>query len=552
MQHIVENLRDILRGDVYDDAETLRAHSTDASIFTVMPQIVVFPKDSKDVQALVRFVAEHKKENPSLSITPRAAGTDMSGGPLNESIIVNFTKYMNAFKGIDGNLATVEPGMYYRDFEKETFKHNLVLPSFTASKSINAVGGMVGNNSAGELSLVYGQTKEHVESLKVVFTDGEEYTVKKLNEHDLKQKMEQDDFEGEVYRKLYHLLEDNYETLTNAKPKVSKNAAGYYLWDVWDKTSFDLNQLLVGSQGTLCIVTEITFRLVPIYPHSRLLVLFLNDMTKISAIVKEVLKHNPQSFESYGKNTLKIAIQFLPGLIRKMGVKNLFALGLSFIPDIWILTRNIILGKGLPEIILLIDFSGDDESELERKIQETKEALKSFHITMRATRSEADAKKYWTIRRESFALLREHIRGKRTAPFVDDVIVDPKYLSQFLPRLNALVKKYPSLTYTIAGHAGNGNFHIIPLMDFKDESQIKIIPKLSEEVYSLVLEFGGSITAEHNDGLIRSPYLKKMYGERVYNLFVNTKYIFDPQNIFNPGKKVNSDMAYTLSHITKE
>jgi FAD/FMN-containing dehydrogenase len=161
-----------------------------------------------------------------------------------------------------------------------------------------------------------------------------------------------------------------------------------------------------------------------------------------------------------------------------------------------------------------------------------------------------EMKKYWTIRRESFNLLRKHIKGKRTAPFIDDFIIKVEQLPEFLPKLNHILAKY-NLNYTIAGHVGDANFHIIPLMDLRDIRSSEIIRNLSEEVYNLVLSYRGSITAEHNDGLIRSSYLKKMYGEKVYKLFEETKKIFDPQNIFNPGKKVNSDLNYAFKHLVK-
>ena len=153
------------------------------------------------------------------------------------------------------------------------------------------------------------------------------------------------------------------------------------------------------------------------------------------------------------------------------------------------------------------------------------------------------------MRRESFNLLRQHTHGLATAPFIDDIVVHPSQLPDFLPEFNALLSKYPSLIYTIAGHAGDANFHIIPLMDLTKEDQRAIVPKLADEVYDLVLKYDGSITAEHNDGLIRSPYLEKMYGREVYGLFEQVKKIFDPQNIFNPRKKVGSSLDYAMGHI---
>ena len=161
-----------------------------------------------------------------------------------------------------------------------------------------------------------------------------------------------------------------------------------------------------------------------------------------------------------------------------------------------------------------------------------------------------DSEKYWTIRRESFNLLRRHMTGRRTAPFVDDVIVPPPAMSDFLPKMRKILDDY-KLLYTIAGHAGDGNFHIIPLMDMGDERNIKIIDEVSDKVYALVLSYGGSITAEHNDGIIRTPYLQKMFKPEIIALFRQTKNIFDPANIFNPGKKVGGTKEYMMKHIAR-
>lgn len=549
MDNIAQKIKPLIKGDIANDEETLALYSKDASIFSLRPRVVVFPKDAEDVKAVVRFVNEESSKDPSLYITARAAGTDMSGGAIGESIILDFTRYMNKLKKLEGDVAVVEPGMYYRDFEKETLQRGLVLPSYTASKSINAVGGMVGNNSGGELSLQYGQTQRYTAELKVVLADGNEHTLRALSAKELEEKVSQQNFEGELYRMMQGLLSRNYEIIQKARPNVSKNASGYYLWNAWDKESFDLTQVIVGSQGTLGIVTEITFRLIPVFAHTQLLVVFMDDLSKLSEVVSALLRFQPKSLESYDNNTLKIALKYFPEIVRQMGPKNIFTLGLSLLPDVWILLKSLLRGKGLPDLIILAEFASESEQELKDKAAEARSVLKALGVTSRLARSKEDAEKYWTIRRQSFSLLRKHIRGKRTAPFIDDFIVRPEKMGQFLPRLNAILREYPSLVYTIAGHAGNGNFHIIPLMDLKDKAVRKIIPELSAKVYDLVLEFQGSITAEHNDGLIRSSYIKKMYGEEVYGLFEETKRIFDPRNIFNRGKKVGASMEYAMKHI---
>jgi FAD/FMN-containing dehydrogenase len=204
----------------------------------------------------------------------------------------------------------------------------------------------------------------------------------------------------------------------------------------------------------------------------------------------------------------------------------------------------------MPKLVLQAEFTSDNEAELENTIARAVQTLEPLHLRMRVVKTRAGINKYHAIRRESFNLLRHKIHGKQAAPFIDDFVVPPECLQEFLPRLELILRGY-KLIYTVAGHIGDGNFHIIPLMDLSKEKDRAIIPELSAKVYDLVLSYGGSITGEHNDGLIRSYYLKKMFGQTVYNLFEDTKRIFDPQNIFNPGKKVGSSLQYSMDHMIR-
>src|SRR5258708_2387923 len=206
MEDLIDQLKKHVSGDVMGDEETLSAFSHDTSLFELKPKAVVYPKDEKDVQALVKFVSERKDQYPELSLTGRSAGTDMGGGSINESIIVAFGKYFNALPTIHGNVATVEPGVFYRDFEKETLKQHLLFPSYPASREICAMGGIVNNNSGGEKSLQYGKTEKYVKRVKVVLRDGKEYEFKALNEKELQAKMSQKDLEGELYTKIFTLI----------------------------------------------------------------------------------------------------------------------------------------------------------------------------------------------------------------------------------------------------------------------------------------------------------------------------------------------------------
>ena len=208
------------------------------------------------------------------------------------------------------------------------------------------------------------------------------------------------------------------------------------------------------------------------------------------------------------------------------------------------------LRSGFPKLVLMIEFTDDNEMEINKKLKNLKTEMDRLHLPNRAARIGADENKYWEIRRDSFNLLRQHVKGKRTAPFIDDVIVRPEFLSEFLPKLNDILKDYPELEYTIAGHAASGNFHIIPLVDMHNPKIPQVILEVSEKVYDLVAKYHGSNTAEHNDGIIRTPYLYKMYNADILEIFKKVKNIFDPKGIFNPGKKIGGDKKYIREHIT--
>ncbi len=553
-----EEILKFWKGDAEDNEETLKKYSHDASIFEVRPELVLFPKDNEDVKNLVKWVKENKNKYANLSITARCAGTCMSGGAINESIILDFSRYMNKLIRFEGNSITVQPGMFYRDFEKITLEKNMVLPCYTASKNINAVGGMFGNNSAGERTLRYGKTEDYILETKVVFEDGNEYVVKSLNEEELKNKIEKNDFEGNLYKKLSKLIDDNDEEIRSAKPKVHKNSAGYTIWNVYDRkqsaSMFDLNRLLVGSQGTLGIATEITFRLVETPKNTELLVVFLRDMQLVPAIVNKILKYNPQTLESYDDKTFLLVLKYIWSFIKLLGFKNLFRLMWSFGPEIKMTLRN-----GFPKLILLIEFTGETPGEAKRSALNAIKDLQIIKdkIGIHLAKNEFEANKYWTIRHEAFNLIRYHLKKMKSEPFIDDVIVKPEQLPEFFPALYKILDNYKDrMTFAVGGHSGDGNMHIYTLLDPKDSKLDEIIMKVSEEVYDLVVRLEGSITAEHNDGIIRTAYLDKMYNPNIISIFREIKQIFDPMNIFNPGKKVPVEKGigskeYIKSHITK-
>src|SRR3989344_1248037 len=456
-----EDLQKILSFEILDDPETLEKYSKDASIFKISPKVVFFPKDTEDIKEIVKYASEN-----NLSITVRSAGTDMSGAAIGEDIILDIGKYFNKLIKIDENSTIVQPGMLYRDFEVETIKQGLILPTYPASREICTVGGMVANNAGGELELTYGPINKYLKSMKVILSDGNEYTFSSLNKDQLNNKITQDNFEGKIYSEIYNLLEENKELVEKARPKTSKNSTGYDLWEVYDGESFDLSKLIIGSQGTLGIITEAEFKLIKPKKHQILLRISLPDLKQLDIVVKKTLEFKPEAFECFDDQTLNLALEHAWDISANFKHNNrLFAY------------LDMISGKknALPKLMLLANFTSDDINE----------------------------------------------------PYKDRMV------------------------YTLAGHIGDGNFHIIPLMDLSKEEVRAVIPELMEKVFKLVFEYKGSMSAEHNDGLIRGPYLPEMYGNDVYQLFKKVKEIFDPKNIFNPHKKVDATFEYSLKHMAK-
>jgi len=535
MNSLRERIARVIKGDAYDDADTLKAYSRDTSIFERSPAVVVFPKNSEDVATVVRYARDAVMRGEHVSIAARSAGTDMTGGPLTDSISLVFTKYMNTIHEVAKTYAVAEPGVYYRDFEKATLaKSGALLPSYPASRQLCALGGIISNNSGGELTLQYGKTNRYIKELDVILSDGSAATLMPLSGAALSVKLSLDTLEGEIYRKVHALLDTHGEEIEAARPSVTKNSAGYALWNVWNKKSgvFDLTQLIAGSQGTLALVTKAKLEIVKMKDHRAMLVIFLSDIEILPEIVRRVLELGPESFESYDDQTFKLAVRFVPQILRHFGFIQMLKLALAFIPETWL-----VLTGGVPKLVLMAEFAEDTADEAVEKARHALAALHGLAVRTKIARSETQAAKYWTIRRESFALLRKNLRGLYAAPFIDDVVVHPDNYPQFIPELNALLSQH-HLLYTIAGHIGDANFHIIPLMDLSKEDQRKEILDLQPKVYEIVAKYKGSITGEHNDGIVRTPYLPIMYSAQVISLFAEVKKIFDPLNILNPGKKV--------------
>ncbi len=501
-----------------------------------MPELIVYPEDASDVALLVKEVQGLRGKGQEISLTARSGGTDMSGGPLTTGVVVSFTKHMNKMGEVGDGFAITEPGVYYRDFEKATMEKNLILPSYPASREIAAMGGIVANNAGGERTLEYGKTEKYVKELEVVLSDGSQTNFKELTQEELEEKKKLETLEGKIYREMDALLTENSALVESHRPKVSKNSAGYALWSIKDtKTNtFNLAKLICGSQGTLALWTKAKLSLVKPKEHRAMLVIFLHDLSILPEIVKRVLPMNPESFESFDDHTFTLAVKLIPGMLSQMGWLKAAKLGIDFIPEI-----EMVLTGGVPKLLLMIEFAEDSIEIADAKAVKTLDLLTDLNLKMKIEKNEKESEKYWIVRRESFNLLRKNVHGLHTAPFIDDFVVPPACYPEFLPKMSAILDEYKShFIYTIAGHVGDGNFHIIPLMDLSKEENRQVILELAPKIYELVIAEGGTTTGEHNDGIIRTPYLPMLFGAEMVKLFEKTKNIFDPLNILNPGKKV--------------
>lgn len=544
------DLQKIIDGQVSVNSTDLKKVSKDASLFTVRPEIVVYPKDKYDIQAVVRYVSDNKENFPELSITVRAAGTDMSGGPLNNSIIIDVTKHMHKIWDVHDYTVECEPGVYFRDLEKELNNLNLIYPSYPASKDLCCVGGIVSNNSSGEKTLLYGSTKDWVEEVELILADGSifnfhEITFKEL-EVFLNEEMQHTEsiLVRQIYSDIFHLIKENNERIMSERPKVTKNSSGYFLWDCinWEKRTINLCKLIVGSQGTLGIISKVKLKLIPKKAYSQMLTVMLPNLDNLVDLVNIIVKYKPEAIETFDDHTFKIAMKFLPSIVWKMK-GSILELAFSFIPEAWMA-----LTGGIPKLILMAEFTGSTQDEANSKAKIALKAIKGLPYKSRVAKNRIDLEKYWLFRRESFNLLRSKLKGFRTAPFVEDIIVPVEHTNLFIKEMQSVMDKYKYI-YTVAGHAGNGNFHIIPLMKLNKKEEIEVIKKTNQEVFSLVQKYNGSISAEHNDGLVRTPYLHFMFSDEMLQLFKEVKYIFDPLNIFNPGKKVGGSILENYKKI---
>jgi FAD/FMN-containing dehydrogenase len=535
MSKLTEHLSKHLRGDVLEKKSALEYFSTDGSIFTVTPRAIVYPKDVTDVRKIAKFSWQLAERGKKLPITARGRGTDQGGGALGNGLMSVLPAYMNRLVDIDRETVTVEPGMLFGDLQRTLHSHGRFLPPYPSSMEFSTVGGAVANNACGEKTLKYGCTADYIQELEVVLADGQVIRTRPLSKRELNKKKGQTDMEGEVYRKIDGLLIDKADVIEQAKPRVSKNAAGYALCDVRGaNNTFDLSRLIAGSQGTLGTVTEITFKTEAYNPDTHLLAAFFDDMEKAGQAVEALGKLNPSAMEVVDYHLLDFLKRNKPEKL-----------------------QGVIEDEELPKLVFLVEFDDDKKGARKRKSKKAQKILKGLAASTRLRTDPQEQEELWKIRRSAAAVIWQDEGKKKALPIIEDGVVPVGKLTEFLHRVYELFQKY-DLDIAIWGHAGNGNFHMQPFLDLDDTKDRQTVFKVMDDFYQMVIEMGGSTCGEHNDGRLRAPYLPDLYGQEVYEVFQQAKDAFDPYRILNPDVKidVSKDVArkqlrnrYAMEHL---
>ncbi len=532
------------RGGVSSDKKVLEKYSTDESIFHITPQVVIQPKNKADVEIATKVIARETKRFSSLSLTPRAAGTGLSGGSLTDSIVLDVCTHLKHIDDVvekkDKITITCEPGAMWRDVEKKLKHHGAYLPPYTSSKDICSIGGSIANNAAGPDSLRYGHCADWVESLDVVMCDGHTYTVKPMTYKEFKTLNKQKHEYARIASDIFALLEKNEKEILKAKPKTKKNTAGYALWHLCPegvsafkkgKGTFDLTRLISGSQGTVGIVTSITMRALPIPHNTTLLVVPIFDLQEAATIVMKALKYNPINIEVFDGLSYDLALKNptffksrLEGTVYYQTMLSMYA------------TYHIRYSRKTPEFTILITL--DEATTLLHKPADIVKSISTPKTRSRVVTSKIEAEMLWQVRRASYTLSKFQDPKKRPAAFLEDMTVPPEHLSKFFMEVKKLLKEF-NVTAAVHGHGGNGHFHFYPLLDFTDKTTPLLVEKMADKFYNLAVKYHGDFCGEHNDGIIRTPFLNKMFSKHILELFKQTEHICDPDDIFNPGKKVN-------------
>lgn len=529
MSKLAQYLAQHLEGEVLEHPGVLNYFSVDGSIFTLKPRLAVYPAHETDVRKILKFGWQIAEKGQYLPITPRGKGTDQAGAAIGEGIIMVLPAHLNKLIGFDKTDVVVQPGMLYGDLQRTLNSHGRFLPPYPSSMDFSTLGGAIANNASGEKSVKYGSTKNYVKGLKMVLADGQVIEARKLSAKELNRKKGQTNLEGQIYRQLDGLLEDNDELIRQAQRHVSKNAAGYSLEDIKSKDGgFDLTKLIVGSQGTLGVVTEATFDTEAYNPTPDMLTAWFDDIAKSAEAVQKLQVLKPSAIELVDRNLLEVLRKDSPAVLEAAGI-----------------------GEVLPEIVLLVEFDDASARARDHKAKRAHKILESLATERRIIPNYLEQGNDWKLRRSAAAVMSQDKGAKKALPIIEDGVVPLDKMPEFLAKVYALFKRH-HLDIAVWGHAGDANFHMQPFLDLGNVGDRQKVFKLMDEFYAMVIALGGSTSGEHNDGRLRGSYLKELYGGEMYHIFEQVKKIFDPYNILNPGVKIGVERDKLLGMLRNE
>ncbi len=518
MNKVAHYLQEHLSGEVVTSVDALKYFSTDGSIFSITPSIITYPRNENDVRKTARFTWQLAERNRFIPITARGLGSNTSGAAIGEGIVAVFPAHMNRVLELDSKSGevTVEPGLNFGKLQQALHTHGRFLPPYPSSLEYSTIGGAVATNTGGEKSIKYGNISNFVKGLRVVLSNGEVIETRRLSKKELSKKLGLSTHEGEIYRAVDTLIEENHELVDKLKSFATRTSSGYNLAEVKHKDkSFDLTPLFVGSQGTLGLITRITLETEAYTPRTTLVVGNCEQIVQAEAIVSKLreMKIVPSAIELIDGGLLDFIDKTNPNLI-----KNL-------------------VKKPFPGIILMVEFNDPNDRAQAKAAKQTKKIFEESGIQAKVHTDDVEKNEIWKLRDLASSFIGFGESTRRALPIIEDGVVPFDQFPVFLKGIYDLFKRN-NLVPAVWGHAGEANFHIYPQLDIAQLGDRQKMFRILDEYYNLVIALGGSTSAQNNDGRIRAPYVEKLYGSEMYILFNKLKDIFDPYKILNPGVKL--------------
>jgi FAD/FMN-containing dehydrogenase/Fe-S oxidoreductase len=555
-----EALAQAMGGEVRFQRLDRALYATDASVYQIVPVGVVIPRSRDDVSAALRICTRFR-----VPITARGGGTSQAGQCIGPGVIFDFAKYLNKILEIqpDEGWARVEPGCVLDDLNQQARPHKLQFAPDISTANRATIGGMIANNSSGTHSLIHGKTIDHIMELTVLLADGSVVHMRPLSEDEWAAKCRQNDREGECYRAVQRLAETHAEEVDRRYPKILRRVGGYnldrfvpsppsYLPDGLGPTprQFNLTHLLVGSEGTLGIVVEAKVRLVPLPRAKAVLVVQFADLLQALAATPAILKHQPAAVEVMDKYILDCTKlnpeasrlrDFLDGDPGAILIIEFYADLASDPRGSQSLTPRLELGDDLPARLDAL------EADLRRQ---------GFGYHWHRATEDAAQARIWKLRTLALGLSMAEKGDAKAISFVEDTAVAPDHLRDYIDEFLQIIARHGTRAGVYA-HASVGCLHVRPVINLKTELGVQRFQAIAEDVAGLVLKYGGALSGEHGDGLVRSPFQEKMFGPALYEAFREIKRTFDPDNLLNPGKIVDAppltaNLRYGPAYVTPE